>query len=125
MGGWGRCGEDRSSSDYVGESLRWSRLSRMVVCRCQWDNQGAEGFRCNGSLPPPHLCVPRFPNFPLDGGLVLGDRLLFPSSAPAGMGLRLGLLKPRVPEFARQAHVLGAISCPHTPGRLPQPMGVQ
>lgn len=33
-------------------------------------------------------------------------------SAPSGMGLHLGLLKPRVPEFAKQAHVFGGISCP-------------
>lgn len=36
--------EDRSLNDYVGESLRWNSLSRMVVCRCQQDNQGEEGF---------------------------------------------------------------------------------
>lgn len=54
----------------------------MVVCRCQRNIQGKKGLGCNGSLPPPHLCLPRFLNFPLDGGLVLGDRLLFLSSTP-------------------------------------------
>lgn len=48
---------------------------------------------------------------------MLRDQLLFPSSAPhtpSEMGLHLGLLKPRVPEFARQSHAFGAIRCPHT-----------
>lgn len=74
--------EDRSLNDYLGESLRWSRLRRMVVCRCQRNFREKKDSGCNGRLPPPHLCVPRFPNFPLDGGLVLGDRLRLPSSAP-------------------------------------------
>lgn len=37
---------------------------------------------CKRSLPPHHLGVPRFPNFPLDGGLVLRDRFLLPSPGP-------------------------------------------
>lgn len=32
--GVGVRGEDRFLNDYLGEFLRWSRLRRMVVCRC-------------------------------------------------------------------------------------------
>ena len=35
----------------------------------------------------------------------------------------MGLSKPRVPELDRRASVFGAISCPHSPGLWPQPLG--
>lgn len=33
-------------------------------------------------FPQPYLCVLRFPDFPLDGGLAPGHQLRLPSSAP-------------------------------------------
>lgn len=95
-------------------------------CRCQQDTQGEEGFGVPWTPPPipPRHPPLRFPNFPLDGGLVLRDRL---PSHPlhltlGGMGLHLGLLKPRVPELSTRAQVFGALSCPRSPGPWPQPL---
>lgn len=72
---------------------------------------------CNRSLPPHHLCMPRFPNFPLDGGLVLRDRFLLPSSAPhpaVGCSSAWASSNPAsLTERARQAHVLGPSAAPH------------
>lgn len=56
--------EDRSLNDYVGESLRCSRLSRMVGYRCHWDNQGEEGLGSvvdPFSIPPLHPAIPKLP----------------------------------------------------------------
>lgn len=78
--------------------------------------------------PHPTSASPlRFPNFPLDGGLVLRDRL---PSHPlhltlGGMGLHLGLPKPRVPELATRAQVFGALSCPPLPRTVASTSTVQ
>ena len=69
--------------------------------------------------PSPPASPLRFPNFPLDGGLVLRDRLpshSLPLRAPPRDGPSLGLSKPAVPELAKRAQVFGAIGCPHSPG---------
>lgn len=83
-----------------GESLRRGRAG--VKVSAQNLGRRRKGLGCNGPLPAPHLCIPRFPNFPLDGGLVLGDRLRLSSSAPhpqwAGPPLEL-LQTPCVPEL--------------------------
>lgn len=48
----------------VFERLRWSRLSRMVVYRHQWDSQGEEGLESAVdpfSIPPLHPAIPKLP----------------------------------------------------------------
>ena len=65
-----------------GESLRWGRAGWWCEGVSRTSREKKEGFGVQWTPPPPHLCIPRFPNFPLDGGLVLGDRLRLSSSAP-------------------------------------------
>lgn len=43
--------------------------------------------------------------------------LPLPPSPHPGMGLHLGLSKPRIPELAKKAQVFGAINCPHSQDR--------
>lgn len=107
--------EDRSWGNYVGKYLRWSRLSRMVVCRASRTSRKRKdsGQRIPPPTPSLHPAIPKLPTrWRAGAGTPALPPILRPS-LPSGMGLHLGLHKLGVLEF----------SCPHNPGLWPQPLG--